>query len=33
VANVDGWREIINGINRSANGLKAIRAKIEEQTA
>jgi hypothetical protein len=33
MANVDGWREIINGMNHSANGLKAIRARIEEQTA
>jgi hypothetical protein len=31
VANVGELREIINGINRSANGLRAIRAKIEEQ--
>lgn len=33
VVNIDGWREIINGLNRSANGLEAIRAKIEEQQA
>ena len=33
MANVNEWRETINGINRSANGLVAIRAKVEEQKA